>query len=287
MSAQMPIPLPRPSADEGILRSTHLRLLLTKRMLVNPHNWRYPLGCPFWRIYVNNKPGAFIDFDGKRLPLRPDRVVCIPAWLAYHTGSDAEVQHDYVHFEWSGIAPGWLRRCFPAPLELKLEEPLLSVCRQWQRSLAQPGPLSVSQHVWTQAWIYAVVAALIEQGGASLQHELMNRLDAAGPLRPALAKIDQGLATPLLNPELAVSCGMSTDHFIKCFKKAFGSTPAQYQLAQRVMQAAGWLVSTDWPLEEIAARTGFADRFHFSRAFSARLHESPAAYRRKFRLERA
>ena len=284
MSIPAPVPLPRPSADEGILQATHLRLLLTKRMQVNPQNWHYPLGCPFWRIYVNNKPGAFIDLDGKRLLLRPDRVVCIPAWLAYHTGSDAEVQHDYVHFEWTGIAPGWLRRCIPAPVELTLDEPLLSLCRQWQHVLEQPGPLSVSQHVWTQAWIYAVVAALLEQGGASLQHELMNRLDAAGPLRPALAQIDQSLAAPLPNPALAESCGMSTDYFIKRFKKAFGSTPAQYQLAQRVTQAAGWLVSTDWPLEEIAARTGFSDRFHFSRAFSARLHDSPAAYRRKFRL---
>jgi AraC-like DNA-binding protein len=287
MRAPNVVPSPRPSADEAILRSTHLRLLLTNRLQVNTQNWSYPLGCPFWRIYVNNKPGAFIDVDGKRLRLRPGKVLCIPAWLSYHTGSEAEVQHDYVHFEWSGIAPGWLLHCIPAPVELPLDGPLLPLCRQWQQALGQPGPLSVAHHVWTQAWIYAVVAALLEQGGPSLQHDLMNRLDAAGPLRPALMQIDQSLSKPLLNPVLAAACGMSTDYFIKRFKKAFGSTPAQYQMEQRVTQAAGWLVNTDWPLEEIAARTGFADRFHFSRAFSARLHDSPGAYRRKFRLERS
>lgn len=281
------IPLPRPSADEAILRATHLRLLLTNRLQVTPRNWSYPLGCPFWRIYVNNKPGAYIELAGQKIRLRPGKVLCIPAWLAFHTGSDAEVQHDYVHFEWSGIAPGWLLRCIPAPVELPLDGTLLPLCRQWQQALERPGPLSLSQHVWTQGWIYGVVAALLEQGGATLQHELMNRLDSAGPLRPALAQIDESLATPLLNPTLAAACGMSTDYFIKRFKKAFGSTPAQYQMEQRLTQAAGWLVGTDWPLEEIAARTGFADRFHFSRAFRARLHDSPAAYRRKFRTEPA
>jgi len=85
------------------------------------------------------------------------------------------------------------------------------------------------------------------------------------------------------NPALADFCGMSTDYFIKRFRQAFGTTPAQYQMAQRITQAASWLASTDWRLDDIAARTGFADRFHFSRAFNARMHDSPASYRRKFR----
>ncbi|MBC7940318.1 MAG: helix-turn-helix transcriptional regulator [Chitinophagaceae bacterium] len=283
MKTLKPFPLPRPSTDEDILRSTQLRLLLTERMQVNPSNWNYLLGCPFWRIYVNNKSGAFIEVDGKRLELRPGRAYCIPAWLLYQTGSQGDVQHDFAHFEWSGIAPGWLRHCIPAPVELALEGPLLALCHRWQQTLDAPGALTVAQHVWTQAWIYAVVAALLEQGGAALQHALLNRLDGAGPLRPALEQIDQSLAAPLPNPALAALCGMSTDYFIKCFKKSFGSTPAQYQLEQRITQAAAWLASTDWRLEDIAARAGFADRFHFSRAFSARLNDSPAAYRRKFR----
>lgn len=62
-------------------------------------------------------------------------MVCIPAWLAFRTGWDAEVQHYYVQFEWSGIAPGWLHRCIPGPVELPLDGPLLPLCRQWQQAL--------------------------------------------------------------------------------------------------------------------------------------------------------
>lgn len=279
----MSLPPPRPSADEEILRATHLRLLMTDRLQVDASNWNYELNCPFWRIYVNNRPGAFIAAAGKRRELWPGRVMCIPAWQPYSTASRHEVQHDYVHFEWSGISAGWLRHCIPEPVELELQGPLLELCRRWQEGLATPGPLTAAQHVWTQAWIYAVVAGLLDQGGEPLQRELLNRMASAGRLRPALEQVDARLHAPAGNEELAALCGMSTDHFIKCFRQAFGSTPAQYQLEQRITQAASWLAGSDMKLEEIAARTGFTDRFHFSRAFRARLRESPAAYRRKFK----
>jgi AraC-like DNA-binding protein len=276
----------RPSAQDEVLRATQLRLLLTSRSQANASNWTFSLGCPFWRIYVNKTAGAFIQIGKRRLDLRPGRVYCIPAWLEYRTGVSGVVEHDYVHFEWSGISAGWLRHCIPEPVELPLEGALAELCARWQEGLGAVGPLTLAQHVWTQAWIYAVVGALLAQGGGTLQAELLNRLGAAGRLRPALEHMDRNLAAPPANPELAKRCGMSTDHFIKRFKETLGSTPAQYQMDQRINQAAQWLAGTELKLEEIAARAGFTDRFHFSRAFRVRLRESPAGYRRKFRATR-
>lgn len=265
------------------MRITQLRLLLTDRLAAQASNWTMSLGCPFWRIYVNKSPGAFIEVDRQRRDLLPGRVYCIPAWLEYRTGVSGVVQHDYVHFEWSGISAGWLRHCIPEPVELPLAGALAGLCGQWQAGLGQRGPLTLAPHVWTQAWIYGVVGALLAKGGEALQGKLLNRFGAAGPLRAALEHMDRNLDAPPSNAELAKRCSMSAGHFIKRFKEAFGSTPVQYQMDQRIAQAAQWLVGTEWKLEEIAERTGFTDRFHFSRAFRVRLRESPAGYRRKFR----
>ncbi|MBC8039974.1 MAG: hypothetical protein H7Y06_05475, partial [Opitutaceae bacterium] len=100
----------RPSAQDEILRATQLRLLLTSRLQAKASNWTFQLGCPFWRIYVNKKDGAYVEIGTRRWDLRAGRVYCIPAWLEFRTGVRGVVEHDYVHFEWSGISPGWLCR---------------------------------------------------------------------------------------------------------------------------------------------------------------------------------
>jgi len=53
----------------------------------------------------------------------------------------------------------------------------------------------------------------------------------------------------------------------------------------RLRQAARSLVHTDLTIEAIAEQTGFADRVHFTHAFSRFFRVSPAAYRRDGRAE--
>jgi AraC-like DNA-binding protein len=80
--------------------------------------------------------------------------------------------------------------------------------------------------------------------------------------------------------ELANACRLSSSHFSQAFKKAVGSPPHQWLLAQRVERAKQLLLNTDQSLCEIALATGFADQSHFTRVFSQRTKASPAAWRR-------
>ena len=97
---------------------------------------------------------------------------------------------------------------------------------------------------------------------------------------PALQHIEAHLASPPSNPELATLCHLSTDHFIRYFRRAVGSTPAQYGLERRLALAAHQLLNSQCTIEEIAAATGFSDRFHFSKVFKQKLHTPPVAYRK-------
>jgi transcriptional regulator GlxA family with amidase domain len=57
--------------------------------------------------------------------------------------------------------------------------------------------------------------------------------------------------------------------------------PHQFIMENRTKEACRLLAFSDQSIEEIANRTGFANRHHFSRAFARRMNRGPAAYRGK------
>ena len=76
---------------------------------------------------------------------------------------------------------------------------------------------------------------------------------------------------------------MSVRTFTRRFREETGTTPLQWLLSRRVLEARRLLEETDLPIDEIAWRSGFGTaaslREHFRRATST----SPSAYRRSFR----
>jgi AraC family transcriptional regulator len=60
-------------------------------------------------------------------------------------------------------------------------------------------------------------------------------------------------------------------------------TPHAYVMRQRLLRAQELIASTDLPLIDIAAETGFADQSHFSRRFHQMTGVSPRTYRVRHR----
>jgi transcriptional regulator GlxA family with amidase domain len=106
------------------------------------------------------------------------------------------------------------------------------------------------------------------------------RSSALLPVLPAVQHIQDNLARPISNSELAAICSMSEDHFIRRFRGAVGLSPARYILKRRVAFAARQLLSTTLTIEQIAEASGFGDRVYFSRVFARETGRPPAAYRR-------
>ncbi len=66
------------------------------------------------------------------------------------------------------------------------------------------------------------------------------------------------------------------------FVRALGMTPREYPRTQRIERACDLLVRSRLPIDEIAARVGYADRSTFARAFREAQGLPPADYRRRF-----
>jgi transcriptional regulator GlxA family with amidase domain len=112
--------------------------------------------------------------------------------------------------------------------------------------------------------------------------------DAPGPgggdgsLERTRAWARERLAEPLTVEAMARHANVSPRTFARRFREETGTTPLQWLLARRVLEARRLLEESDLPVEEVAAVAGFGNaaslRDHFRRATAT----TPTAYRRTF-----
>ena len=134
--------------------------------------------------------------------------------------------------------------------------------------------------------VHAAVAgmmALIYE--AWMQRE--DRMERAAPvlLRPAMERMSLFFFEKQTVGGLARLCGMSPTHFSRLFRRAFGTSPIDWLRRFRISQAKRLLVETTPGVEEIASRTGYGDRFFFSKDFRRYTGATPREFRTKERRD--
>ncbi len=104
-----------------------------------------------------------------------------------------------------------------------------------------------------------------------------------GSLESTRAWVRERLAEPLTVEAMARHANVSPRTFARRFREETGTTPLQWLLARRVLEARRLLEESDLPVESVAAAAGFGNaaslRDHFRRATAT----TPTAYRRTFR----
>ncbi len=113
--------------------------------------------------------------------------------------------------------------------------------------------------------------------------------DLARPIRGGLAPWQErrskemilaDLTGRLSLAEIAAACGLSPDHFARCFRKTTGLAPHAWLLKARVDRALTLLRQRDLSLATIAMACGFANASHFARVFTRRTGMNPSVWRR-------
>jgi AraC-like DNA-binding protein len=132
------------------------------------------------------------------------------------------------------------------------------------------------------AAVAGVVALIYE---AWMRRE--DRVERAAPvlLRPAMERMTLFFFEKHTVAGLARLCGMSGTHFSRLFQRAFGTSPIDWLRRFRISQAKRLLVETTLGVEEIAFRTGYGDRFFFSKDFRRYTGATPREFRTKERRE--
>ncbi len=126
-----------------------------------------------------------------------------------------------------------------------------------------------------------MVAAPHREGGQA-QFFKLPEPEASGSLEPTRRWIAERLGDPLDVAAMSAHAGVSPRTFARRFRAETGTTPLQWLLTQRVLEARRLLEETDLPVEAVAWRSGFGNaaslREHFRRVTAT----TPTAYRRTF-----
>ena len=101
-------------------------------------------------------------------------------------------------------------------------------------------------------------------------------------LAKSLEYLNRQLLKPLNLSQLAQVSGMSTSHFRRQFRKAFGDSPINYLIRLRIRRACSLLEKGDLSITEIAFRCGFTDSNYFTRQFTKVMGSNPRQYRELF-----
>ncbi len=123
--------------------------------------------------------------------------------------------------------------------------------------------------------------------------ELMMALAQSGHFQPTARPHTRSLAARLRKKlqdcittapptleELGEYIGRSPEQVIRIFKAAYGTTPYDFLLNEKISIACGQLRSSDIALRELAHSLGFRNEFYFSRLFKRRVGIAPDFYRR-------
>lgn len=98
-------------------------------------------------------------------------------------------------------------------------------------------------------------------------------------LRRVIRYIFDNPAGDLSLDALADVAAMSRFHWHRVHHALTGETCAQAVRRIRAHRAACWLVQTDWPVAQVAARAGYANTDSFARVFQRHYGMTPAAFR--------
>jgi len=232
-------------------------------------DWNLSNLCdPFWRFYWNPTPGNSVLFQGRRIPLAPDRVVVIAPLTDWRAQSLNPVDHFFVHFQLRGPVTGVM----PGVHAFDLAPSHRRYIREIIDKGMDRGALQMSLEHRLASLLYHYIGLLpsgmIRTRGSD---------DAVGRV---CEYIDKNLGENLSNGDLAAISAQSLRSFLLHFKEHTGSSPGQYILRRRIEHAAMLLKYSDQSVKEIAESVGFCDRSHFSVMFRRVMGASPAAFRK-------
>ena len=98
-------------------------------------------------------------------------------------------------------------------------------------------------------------------------------------VRRAVSYLERHLADKVALADVAAAVGLSESRLAHIFRAEMGQTVQHYLEARRMQRAGELLQRTGFPVQQVAAVTGFESPFYFSRRFKRWTGQSPLAYR--------
>lgn len=100
-------------------------------------------------------------------------------------------------------------------------------------------------------------------------------------IQEAVTYMEHNYAREITVEEIAETCRLNRSYFSKLFKENMGSSPQEFLINLRLSKAEELLRGSNATIGDIAARCGYPNQLHFSRAFKKRYGVSPREWRQQ------
>lgn len=208
--------------------------------------------------------------------------VCTGAFALAHAGA-LDGRRATTHWAWAGE----MAKRFPA---VEVDPDALFVdAGEVLTSAGLSAGIDLSLHVIRRDCGAAVgervarhMVAAPHRDGGQAQFFRPDLPSAGGSLEPTRHWALERLAEPLDVAAMSRHAGVSPRTFARRFREEVGTTPLQWLLAQRVLEARRLLEESELPVEEVAWRSGFGTAASLREHFRRTTATTPSAYRRSF-----
>lgn len=219
---------------------------------------------------------GYLTFADRTYELRRNQLVMIPSHEPHRYWCDEKEPMGLVWIEFYGANAEQMLRSLidlygPVMQGSLFPDICAQICLIQQR-------LMVNSYYQPSLELYQVLLAMMEANEAAYSLKLTE--DGGTNFLLMEAYINAHLSQKITNTELANVCGLSVQHFLKCFKEHYHQTPQQYILYQKIQKARYSLVKTSLSVDSIAESLGFCNTSHFIRRFSDVMGISPLRYRK-------
>ncbi|MBL8025089.1 MAG: helix-turn-helix transcriptional regulator [Fibrobacteres bacterium] len=230
-------------------------------------DWNFSICDPFYRIYMMDKPGWSIQFNGIKTEMRPGMLYFIPPNTPFIAKSEKTATQFYIMFTLN---------CYPflhkhGIYSIKPSIDEMSLIASIINFSAPSSQFACA--VNTQRIVTKCLSALPESAVEVKSY--------SSRVVRAMELMRKNGANVLSNSHLALETGMSTNAFVRLFQEETATSPQKWYLKERMEAAAVKLLNSSDSLDSIAEEFGSCDRFHFTKQFIKHKGISPAAYRKK------
>ena len=237
-------------------------------------SWNYPQhSMPFWYLWRTETPGGQLIFNGEIVELMPGTRVLMPPYTPFATRNSGNFGQYYIHFSIDGGDRFSKFAVQRRPIVLKADDDEIFFAGLKREDISCGQILLIAYMQIAEALLSIPREYLLAQDEVPMD----SRIAAA------LNFMQHASGTTPTNAEIARKIGMSENNFLRLFRLEMKDSPRQYMLRLHLHRCLEMLKDHKLSLDDVAVAGGFADRYHFSKAFRKVYGTSPGRFRRTIR----
>jgi len=251
------------------------------------------VNSPFSRLYIVKNGSATLHTSVGSVRMSPHHLYFIPAFTTFSCECSNYLNLGYIHFYEEGVS---ILEQYDFPVEIEVGDLEISL---FDRLLAiNPGRHLVD----SDPAVYNSEASLLHNIAVQTRQTLHLRVESQGILQQLIARflghstdkvplddsriensidfIRKNINTNIKTSALAERCYLSTDHFIRMFKKRFGETPTQYITRKKIERAQLMMMVNNMTVKDIAFSLAYDSLSYFNRIFKKTTGMTPTQYQK-------